>query len=130
MRSSRFRARATILVASTAILMAACGGSESAPTAVAPPQPAPAPGPAQPEVDPRLGGILDVSHTAEPTSIYPFRFGSTWDRNVITNIYDSLVEFDLNDYSIVPSLAESWTTSSDGKTWEFKLRPGVVFPNR
>lgn len=129
MGPSRLSTRATILVACSALVLAACGGSDSSPTPAAPPQPAPAPGPVQAEVDPRLGGVLTVAHTAEPTSIYPFRFGSTWDRNVITNIYDSLVEFNLNDYSIVPSLAESWTTSPDGRTWDFKLRPGVVFTN-
>lgn len=129
MRDLRFRTRAAALVACCAIVLAACGGSDPAPTAVAPPKPAPAPGPVQEEVDPRLGGTLIVSQPGEPTSIYPFRFGAVVDWNVITSIYDSLVEFDLNDYSIVPALAESWTTSSDGKTWEFKLRPGVVFTN-
>jgi ABC-type transport system substrate-binding protein len=125
----RFRTRATILVACSAIVLAACGGSEQNPSDVATPQPAPAPGPAQEEVDPRRGGVLVVSQPSEPTSIYPFRFGAVVDWNVITAMYDSLVEFDLNDYSAVPALAESWTTSSDGKTWEFKLRSGVVFHN-
>ncbi len=30
---------------------------------------------------------------------------------------------------IIPALATSWTTSSDGKTWDFTLRQGVKFPD-
>jgi ABC-type transport system substrate-binding protein len=73
------------------------------------------------------GGTLVVAHTADPTSLSPYRFGSTIDRNIITNIYDTLVEFDLETYDIVGSLADSWTVSDDGLTWTFALRDGVVF---
>jgi len=130
MKTRKFRSQAVIAVACSAMVLAACGGAESE-TATEAPQPSEAPAEPAPtdESDSRRGGTLIVSHSADPTSIYPFRFGSTNDRNVITNIYDSLVEFDLEDYSIVPSLAESWTTSADGLVWEFTLRDGVVFTN-
>jgi peptide/nickel transport system substrate-binding protein len=43
-------------------------------------------------------------------------------------VYDNLVTFDRQDFNkIVPSLAESWTISPDGKIYTFKLRKGVKF---
>lgn len=42
-------------------------------------------------------------------------------------MYDTLVEFDLETYEIVPSLATTWTVSLDGLTWTFNLREGVTF---
>jgi peptide/nickel transport system substrate-binding protein len=41
-------------------------------------------------------------------------------------IYEGLTAID-KELKIVPGLAESWTVSPDGKTYTFKLRPGVVF---
>ena len=42
--------------------------------------------------------------------------------------YNRLVEWGA-DGKLEPALAESWTTSPDGKTWTFKLRRGVKFHN-
>jgi peptide/nickel transport system substrate-binding protein len=41
-------------------------------------------------------------------------------------IYDSLVRLDAKG-NIIPSVATSWTTSSDGMTLTMKLRPGMQF---
>jgi peptide/nickel transport system substrate-binding protein len=46
---------------------------------------------------------------------------------VINQIFEGLVKFDKDTTNPVPSLAESWTTSADGKEWTFKLRKGVKF---
>lgn len=73
------------------------------------------------------GGTLTIAQSADPTSLHPNRFGSTNDRNIITNIYDTLVEFDLKTYEIVPSLATDWSVSDDGLVWTFHLRDGVTF---
>lgn len=73
------------------------------------------------------GGTLVIAQPADPTGLHPNRFGSTNDRNIITNMYDTLVEFDLNTYEIVPSLATDWSVSEDGLTWTFNLREGVTF---
>jgi len=42
--------------------------------------------------------------------------------------FDTLTELNA-DGEPVPSLAESWDVSADGKTWTFKLRDGVEFHN-
>lgn len=39
--------------------------------------------------------------------------------------YDLLVNFDLEDLSPAPGLAESWDVSDDGLTWTFDIREGV-----
>lgn len=46
----------------------------------------------------------------------------------VTNIYERLIRFDLTDVSkLYGSLAESWSVAADGKTYTFKLRPGMKF---
>ena len=42
-------------------------------------------------------------------------------------IFETLVEFDGATTNVRPALAESWTTSADGKTWTFSLRKNVKF---
>lgn len=46
---------------------------------------------------------------------------------VINNVFDTLVYWADGSVEIEPALAESWTTSEDGKTWTFQLRQGVQF---
>ena len=46
------------------------------------------------------------------------------DTNVLTNLYDGLVEAD--EYGkLTPAIAESWETEANGLTWTFHLRKGV-----
>jgi dipeptide transport system substrate-binding protein len=49
--------------------------------------------------------------------------GTTFDAN--HPIYDRLVAFKLGTTQTIPSLAESWDVSPDGKTFTFHLRHGV-----
>lgn len=65
--------------------------------------------------------------TGDAVSLDPaqaFEFTSVW---VVDQLYDTLVDFSEDLSKAVPRLAESWTVSSDGKTWTFKLRQGVKF---
>ena len=45
------------------------------------------------------------------------------------NVYDNLYRYEGNPPLLKPWLAESYTASKDGKTWEFKLRKGLTFAN-
>jgi peptide/nickel transport system substrate-binding protein len=47
--------------------------------------------------------------------------------SVMNNMYEQLVRYDNTTKSVKPQLADSYTKSSDGKTWTFKLHPGVRF---
>ena len=42
-------------------------------------------------------------------------------------IFSPLVELDMATETLKPALAESWTNEPDGRTWTFKLRPGVYW---
>lgn len=42
-------------------------------------------------------------------------------------VYDRLVQFERGGTKVLPSLAESWEISKDGKIFTFKLRKGVKF---
>ncbi|MDY4817116.1 MAG: ABC transporter substrate-binding protein [Lachnospiraceae bacterium] len=46
------------------------------------------------------------------------------DLNVLTNLYDGLVEADVYG-KLAPAVAESWETTDNGVTWTFHLREGV-----
>jgi peptide/nickel transport system substrate-binding protein len=61
-----------------------------------------------------------------PDTLDPQVTSATLAFQVNKSLYDTLVEPD-DGGKLVPGLAESWTVSSDGLTWTFKLRPGVKF---
>jgi hypothetical protein len=58
--------------------------------------------------------------SAAPPQITPF--------GVLYAIHDALVR-PYPGHKMGPSLAKSWTESPNGKTYEFKLRPGLKFHN-
>ncbi len=63
----------------------------------------------------------------EPVCLDPAIVTDGISGRVINQVFEGLVKFDGATTNVVPSLAESWTTSDDGKTWTFKLRKGVKF---
>ncbi|MCE2527944.1 MAG: ABC transporter substrate-binding protein [Actinomycetia bacterium] len=78
------------------------------------------------EMIPR-GGTLVIAQSADPHQLHPNRYGSTAGRNIVTNMYETLVEFNLNTYEIRPLLATHWNVSEDGLSHVFSIRPDVVF---
>lgn len=77
---------------------------------------------------PRYGGVLRAGMQTDPVGLDPHLTNATATRNMMENVYDTLVMFDASG-RIVPALAESWETSDDGLRWTFRLREGVTFHN-
>jgi len=69
--------------------------------------------------------ILRVGWTQEPDNLNPFIGYETSAYEIFHLNYDLLVGFKASDLSPAPELATSWTHSSDGKMWTFKIRQGV-----
>lgn len=77
---------------------------------------------------PKYGGTLIAGMQTDPVGLDPHITNATATRNMLENVYDTLVAFD-SSLRIVPALAESWTVSDDGLVWTFDLRDGVTFHN-
>jgi peptide/nickel transport system substrate-binding protein len=61
--------------------------------------------------------------TLDPAEVFEFTAAE-----YAGNTYDRLIGYDVNDVSkIFGVAAESWTISDDGKTYTFKMRPGISF---
>jgi len=79
---------------------------------------------------PRSGGELVFPVPSEPPSYDGHREETFGLIHPVAPFYNTLIRVDPNDKGGTtphPSLAESWTTSADGKTYTFKLRRGVKF---
>jgi peptide/nickel transport system substrate-binding protein len=73
-------------------------------------------------------GILRLGTINYIDSFNPLKYIEAQSSNAFIMIYPQLVQYryDQQDgYQIEGDWAESWETSSDGKTWTFKLRPNT-----
>lgn len=95
--------RTTLLMAASAVVLAACGGSG--------------------DVD-ENSVVLHRGNSAEPLTLDPHKASGTWENNVIGDMFIGLFTDDANAAPI-PGMAESWTVSEDGLTWTFVLREAV-----
>ncbi|HKW51848.1 MAG TPA: ABC transporter substrate-binding protein [Candidatus Eisenbacteria bacterium] len=75
---------------------------------------------------PRYGGTLHAGMQTDPVGLDPHLTTATATRNMLENVYDTLVMINAEG-RIVPSLAETWKTSEDGLTWTFNIRRNVAF---
>jgi len=96
----------------------------------APPSPAPSlPGLPNPKVmlgEPgRFGGTFLEAQVSDPRTFNPILAQETSSTGPIGNLFDGLVEDNGETTATEPALAESWTTSKDGRTWTFVLRKGL-----
>ncbi|WP_425617874.1 ABC transporter substrate-binding protein [Anatilimnocola sp. NA78] len=73
------------------------------------------------------GETLIYAQASDPKTLDPVNTDIAESVHVITNVFDTLVTYDDLKAELVPSLAEKWTVSEDGKVWTFTLRDGVLF---
>src|SRR5206468_1426454 len=71
--------------------------------------------------------VVVVGMEAEPPGLDPGQALGLHTLRVTAEIFETLVATPDDSTDVIPGLAESWTTSSDGLTWTFKLRKGVRF---
>lgn len=121
-----FRAHA-ILWLSTLGLLVACQASDSALPGEGQPDSGansePAVQPAPPSV------TLRVATGQPPGSLDPARvsFSDTIGYDLAENLYIGLTELDPATNSVQPSLATTWTVSTDGLRWNFTLRDDLTW---
>ena len=77
---------------------------------------------------PKRGGTLILARQGEVTNLDPHKVPAFTSARVFELVYSYLMRLDEN-LGVQPDLAESATTSPDGKTVTIKLRTGVKFHN-
>jgi peptide/nickel transport system substrate-binding protein len=70
------------------------------------------------------GGIFTLGSTNYIDTLNPFNYIEAGATISFLEIYPELVQYGPGLKEIVPSFAESWTVSPDGKTYTFKLQSG------
>ncbi|MDB5440927.1 MAG: peptide transporter substrate-binding protein, partial [Caulobacteraceae bacterium] len=64
---------------------------------------------------------LHIGNSAEPLSMDPNIITSVQDDNIVSDMVMGLTQT-AQDGTVIPGMAESWSTSADGLVWTFKLR--------
>jgi oligopeptide transport system substrate-binding protein len=75
------------------------------------------------------GGVFKVNEIEDFKSLYPLNATDEIALHIDYQLYEGLVRFNQSDLSIIPSLAEKWNISPDGKKYTFTIRKGVRFHN-
>jgi peptide/nickel transport system substrate-binding protein len=78
--------------------------------------------------DTKFGGTF-VRWQSEPSTLDPVMSTDQASHEIITKVFDALVQFAPGTTEIEPGLAESWDVSADGTVYTFTLREGVMFHN-
>jgi peptide/nickel transport system substrate-binding protein len=129
------KSRSWALVASAAILFAACQGAASPSPSASSPGTSPgtsAPASSEPSTEPsaavKEGGTLVVALPGDIKRTDPAMIDDSNSSYVMQNVMEGLVALAPGSTSkIDPALAEKWETSADGLTYTFHLRSGVKF---
>ncbi len=120
---SRAPGRARTWLAATAVLaLTALGTTPAAGSATATPS-----GSASGSASAAGEGTFTVGILSDVDSLNPFTGIVAEAYEVWGTMYDTLTGYSVEDFSPTPRLAESWTTSPDGKTWTYTIRAGVTW---
>jgi peptide/nickel transport system substrate-binding protein/oligopeptide transport system substrate-binding protein len=127
--------RARALAASCALVavLGACtdggngtpdGGASNGESVVEPTD-VPTPGPTSAVFDPE-DAVLNVA-ISEPSTLDPMRIGDPGSVLVARQLYEGLTRWDPIEEKVRPAAAEDWVVSDGGRTFTFRLRPGMSF---
>ena len=72
--------------------------------------------------------ILNMSIESDPTTLDPAFIKDVTGGKIAAMIFNNLVRFDLNG-NLIGDISDTWSISSDNKTYSFKLRDDVYFIN-
>lgn len=73
------------------------------------------------------GGSLKMAIEIEPSTHIPRDVTDYYTATVLNQIVEGLVSIDPKSLKVNPQLAESWSISDDGLSYEFTLRENVLF---
>jgi peptide/nickel transport system substrate-binding protein len=73
----------------------------------------------------KSGGTLTLPLGNSPQTFMYYGAIDGNGQRLAQHMFDGLIEFNIQTARIEPALAESWTISSDGRTYTFNLRKGV-----
>ena len=74
-----------------------------------------------------VGGTVTLPLGAAPPTFLYYAQIDNATQALTQQVFDSLVEFNLQTYALEPALAESWEVSEDGTVYTFHLREGVTW---
>src|SRR5258708_4994600 len=72
--------------------------------------------------------VLRVANMGEPETLDPHKTSTTVEFNVLCNLFEGLVVQDPKG-NVAPGVAQTWSTSADGLTYTFNLRPDAKWSN-
>ena len=72
---------------------------------------------------------LQLGNSSEPRDLDPHTAVSVTESNILSSLFEGLVNYAPDGKSVVPGQAERWEVSADGKTYTFHLRPGLKWSN-
>jgi oligopeptide transport system substrate-binding protein len=68
-------------------------------------------------------------NASEPKTLDPQKMTGQPEGRIADALFEGLTFRDNDTLDPVPGQSESWTTSEDGKTWKFRMRPGIRWSN-
>jgi len=120
-----FAKSAPLLIAIAALLTGCGKNPPAAPAKAAADFPLPEP-PLVADCAPGIpGGRLVIATFGDPKTFNPITANEQSSEEIYRHLFASLLGFDWTTQQVTPGLAESWTNTSDGKTWTFKLRKNL-----
>jgi oligopeptide transport system substrate-binding protein len=106
-----FRFRAIALASAGLFTAAACGGGSSGGVSQAPPD----------------KQVLNVNIDTEPSTLDPVQQQWVYEADIGRNNFEALTKAKSDLSDVEGAAAESWTVSSDGMTWTFKIRSNEMY---